>query len=153
MEVDPDPVRLNNLRVVVSSVDGEAPLKQTIKLPFEMIDQVLDEGMLYFQDGDNGHFVKLVYGGKLKSKVSVFTQEVVKQSRLIVSPPTRRQNAPAPGHVIHNNFHHHHHQGPNPNNHHRAAPKTIMLQIIRIVVRSLLIKTRDHSVSRVFTTI
>jgi len=47
-DVDPDPTRLNNLRVIGEGVDAEAPLRQRIQLPFEVMDQVLEEGMMVF---------------------------------------------------------------------------------------------------------
>ena len=101
MDVDPDPTRVNNFRVVGAGVDVEAPLWQRIQLPFEVMNQVLGEGMMIFQDGIISHSVKLVYCVRLRSKESVFTRDVLKQSRLIVSP--RPRNAPAPGHAGQNN--------------------------------------------------
>ena len=116
-DVDPDPTRLNNLRVIGAGVDAEAPLRQRIQLPFEVMDQVLEEGMMVFQDGNVSHFVMLVYCVRLRSKESVFTREVLKQSRLIVSP--RRRNAPAPGYAGQG---HHQQQNHRAGNNNHAAP-------------------------------
>jgi len=120
MDVDPDPTRVNNFRVVGAGVDVEAPLWQRIQLPFEVMNQVLGEGMMIFQDGIISHSVKLVYCVRLRSKESVFTRDVMKQSCLIVSPPSRRQNAPAPGHAGQNNVNHQ--QQSTSTNNHRAGP-------------------------------
>lgn len=129
-DVDPDPTRLNNLKAVGAGVDVEAPLRQTIQLPFEVMDQVLEEGLMIFQDGSVSHLVKMVYCVKLRSKESVFTRDVLKQSRLIVSPPSRRRNAPAPGYAGQDHANHqnqftstnNHRTGPGNNHHAAAAP-------------------------------
>ena len=38
MDIDPDPTRVNDLRVVGAGVDVEAPLRQRIRFPFEVMD-------------------------------------------------------------------------------------------------------------------
>jgi len=92
--------------------------------------QVLEEGLMIFQDGSVSHLVKMVYCVKLRSKESVFTRDVLKQSRLIVSPPSRRRNAPAPGYAGQDHANHqnqftstnNHRTGPGNNHHAAAAP-------------------------------
>jgi len=70
----------------------------------------------------------LVLCVRLRSKESVFTRDILTQSRLIVSPPSRRLNAPAPGHAGQNNVNHQqqftsaNNHGAGPENNHHAVP-------------------------------